>query len=52
MKKKKKNNNKIVRYFCRKCGEIYEIDIEEDEFTIKVKCSRCHIKMYKIKKDG
>ena len=42
---------KLIKYFCKDCGRIYEIDLEEDEFTTKITCAYCHKKMYKIK-DG
>ena len=44
--------DKIVKYFCKKCGRIFEIDIEKDETTTKVICAYCHRKMYKIKNEN
>ena len=41
----------FVKYFC-KCGYIYNLEIEEDEFTTKVWCPKCHKKMYKVKNDN
>lgn len=47
MKNKKKND--FVKYMCPSCGSLFSIEVEEDEFTTKITCSKCHKKMYKVK---
>lgn len=34
----------MVKYFCKSCGRIFEIELEEDEHTTKVTCAYCHKK--------
>ena len=42
----------IEDWYCKKCGEIFPIEIEADETTTKVWCPKCHKRMFRVKLKG
>ena len=40
---------KFKKYFCKKCGKTWEVEIEEDEYLTKVICPKCNRKMWRVK---
>jgi len=45
----KRKNIKTIKLYCKKGGEIYEEEIEEDEKDVKFTCAIHHCKLYKVK---
>ena len=39
----------IEKWFCKKCGGVFPVEIRKNETTTKVWCPKCHLRMFRVK---